>query len=104
LDPDLPQISFGQIHAGSVQLGIVARSAHTQASAGLVEIDDRFILSHSRLSEDSHQVNHPSLLTTLRGEGAKYEGQTWGAFTWQQQTTWVTTNVVASSAVTTETA
>jgi P2-related tail formation protein len=104
LDPELPQISFGSVHAGSVQFGAVASSAHTRGSSGLVGLDDLFVLSHSRLSEDSHQVNHPSLLTTLRGEGVMYQGQTWGAFTWQQQTTWLTTNVVASSAVTTETA
>jgi P2-related tail formation protein len=99
--PDWPQISYGQVASSLVQQDATATSTHTDQVSMLVRNFDRFLLDHSLLSEEWHTINHPSLLTMQEGVGAKYEGQTWGAFTWQPAP-WGEVNAVASSSVTWE--
>jgi P2-related tail formation protein len=101
--PGWPQISYGQVHSARVALSATVSSAATDVVSALVELSDRFILSRSRLDEEWHTINHPSLLTELEGDSSRYAGQTWAAITWQP-TAWGDVNVVASSTVTTESA
>lgn len=102
--PDWPQISYGQILSSLVEENATVASVHTDVIGVLAEMSDRFILSRSKLDEEWHTINHPSLLTNLEGLSARYQGQTWAAITWQPTTTWLDTNAVASSTVTTQTA
>ena len=101
-NPDWPQISYGQI-LGSLVLGnAIVASGHTAVHSQLVVNGDRFLLDHQLLDEDWHTINHPALLTTQEGISGRYQGQVWGAFTWDQQTNWINTNAVASVSVTEE--
>jgi len=102
--PDWPQISYGQIISSLVEEDATVASAHTDVIGVLVKNFDRFQLDHSLLDEEWHTINHPSLLTELEGVSGRYQGQTWANITWQATTTWLTTNAVASSTVTTQTA
>jgi P2-related tail formation protein len=102
--PDWPQISYGQIVSSLVEEGATVSSAHTDVIGVLVTNFDRFQLDHSLLDEEWHTINHPSLLTEQEGVGGGYQGQTWANIKWQATTTWLTTNAVASSTVTTQTA
>jgi hypothetical protein len=102
--PDWPQISYGQIVTSVVQANPTVTSTQTDVIGVVVRNLDRFLLNQGVLDEEWHTINHPGLLTTQEGVSARYQGQTWAAITWQQGTTWLDTNVVASSTVTTETA
>jgi len=101
--PDWPQISYGQTHSALVAAATQLRSAHTDLVTVLARMSDQFVLSVSRLDEEWHTINHPSLLSDQEGNRAAYIGQVWGAFIWQPMP-WGSVNVVASSTVTTETA
>ena len=103
-DPDWPQISYGQIHASLVAENTTVASTHTDVIGILVQLIDHFRLDHSAWDEDRDVINHPALLTNQEGVSGAYLYQTWGDFTWQAATTWLTTNVVATSTVTTQTA
>jgi P2-related tail formation protein len=101
--PDWPQISYGQIHASLVLENATVASTHTDVINVLAGMNDRFILSRSKLDEEWHTINHPALISTQEGVSGKYQGQTWAAIKWQP-TTWGDVNAVASSSVTTQTA
>lgn len=103
-NPNWPQISYGQIHSSLVQENAAVASTHTDVVALLAEMSDRFILSRSKLDEEWHTVNHPSLLSNQEGVSGRYTGQTWTAISWQPATNWLDVNAVASSTVTTQTA
>mgnify|MGYP006268242229 FL=1 len=103
-NPDWPQISYGQIHASLVAENTTVASTHTDVIGILVQLIDHFRLDHSVWDEDRDVINHPGLLTNQEGVSCAYLYQTWGAFSWQATTTWLTTNVVATSTVTTQTA
>lgn len=102
--PDWPQISYGEIHSSLVQENATVSSAHTEVISVLVRNFDRFLLDHSLMDEEWHTLNNPGMLTNQEGVSGRYEGQTWAAITWQSETTWLDTNAVASSSVTTQTA
>jgi P2-related tail formation protein len=102
--PDWPQISYGEIHSSLVQENATVASAHTDVIGVLVRNFDRFLLDHSLMDEEWHTLNNPGMLTNQEGVSGKYEGQTWAAFTWRSDLTWLNANVVASSSVTTQTA
>jgi hypothetical protein len=102
--PDWPQISYGQILSSLVEENATVASTHTDVIGVLVRNFDRFLLDHSLMDEEWHTLNHPGMLTNQEGVSGKYEGQTWAAITWQPTTTWLDTNAVASSTVTTQTA
>jgi len=102
--PDWPQISYGQILSSLVLENATVASTHTDVIGVLVKNFDRFQLDHSLLDEEWHTLNNPSLLTSQEGVSGRYEGQTWTWITWQPSTTWLNTNAVASSSVTTQTA
>ena len=102
--PDWPQISYGEIHSSLVQENATAASAHTEVISVLVRNFDRFLLDHSLMDEEWHTLNNPGMLTSQEGVSGRYEGQTWTWITWQPSTTWLNTNAVASSSVTTQTA
>lgn len=103
-NPDWPQISYGQILSSLVLESANVGSSHTAYHSQLVVNGDRFQLDHSLIDEEWHTINHPALLTTQEGISGKYQGQVWGAFTWNLQTNWIDTNAVASSTVTTQSA
>jgi len=102
--PDWPQISYGQILSSLVLENATVASTHTDVIGVLVKNFDRFQLDHSLLDEDWHTLNHPGMLTSQEGVSGRYQGQTWTTITWQPTTTWLDTNTVASSSVTTQTA
>lgn len=102
--PEWPQISYGQVHSSLVLENATTASGHTAAIGLLVKNFDRFLLDHSLLDEEWHTINHPGLLTNQEGVSGRYQGQTWTAIRWQPATTWLDTNAVASSTVTTQTA
>jgi P2-related tail formation protein len=102
--PDWPQISYGEIHSSLVQENATAASAHTEVISVLVRNFDRFLLDHSLMDEEWHTLNHSGMLTNQEGVSGKYEGQTWAAFTWRSDLTWLDANAVVSSSVTTQTA
>lgn len=99
-NPDWPQISYGQIHSSLVLENASIGSGHTAVHSQLVVNGDRFQLDHSLIDEEWHTINHPALLTTQEGVSGGYQGQVWGAFTWNQLTNWNDTNTVASSQLT----
>lgn len=102
--PDWPQISYGEIHSSYVQENATVASAHTEVISVLVRNFDRFLLDHSLIDEEWHTLNNPGMLTNQEGVSGKYEGQTWAAFTWRDDLTWLDANAVVSSSVTTQTA
>jgi P2-related tail formation protein len=102
--PDWPQISYGQILSSLVLENATVASTRTDVMGALVVNGDRFLLDHSLMDEDWHTLNNPGMLTSQEGVSGRYEGQTWTSITWQPSTTWLNTNVVASSYVTTQTA
>lgn len=102
--PDWPQISYGQILSSLVLENATVASTHTDVIGVLVKNFDRFQLDHSLLDEEWHTLNHPGMLTSQEGVSGRYQGQTWTTITWQPTTTWLDTNAVASSSVTTQTA
>lgn len=102
--PDWPQISYGQILSSLVLENATVASTRTDVMGALVVNGDRFLLDHSLLDEDWHTLNNPGMLTSQEGVSGRYEGQTWTWITWQPSTTWLNTNAVASSSVTTQTA
>lgn len=102
--PDWPQISYGQQTGIRVTAGSTVASTHTDVMGILATMSDRFILSGaSKIDEDWHTINHPAMVTIQEGVSATYQGQQWGAFTWQPLP-WGSVNVVASCGVTTEAA
>ena len=102
--PDWPQISYGEIHSSLVVENATVASTHTDVIGVLVRNFDRFLLDHSLMDEEWHTLNNPSLLTNQECVSSEYQGQTWTTITWQPSTTWLDTNAVASSSVTTQTA
>jgi hypothetical protein len=56
------------------------------------------------MDEEWHTLNHLGMLTNQEGVSGKYERQTWAAFTWRSDLTWLDANAVVSSSVTTQTA
>jgi P2-related tail formation protein len=102
--PDWPQISYGEIHPSLVVENATVASTHTDVIGVLVRNFDRFLLDHSLMDEEWHTLNNPSLLTNQECVSGRYQGQTWTTITWQPSTSWLDTNAVASSSVTTQTA
>lgn len=99
--PDWPQISYGQVHGALVLENATVASTHTDVIGVLAEMSDRFILSQSLLDEEWHTINHPAVVSSQDGRCAAYEGQTWTAIGWIDQT-WAEVNVVVRSPVTTQ--
>lgn len=98
--PDWPQISYGQILSSLVVENATASSGYTQIAGTLVEVSDRFRLSHSLLDEGWHALNYSSLLTQQEGLSASLDDSRswessgyWGARTWADGSPFVLTGV-----------
>jgi hypothetical protein len=90
------QISFGRVMYRRVDFGAVAAGAHTRERAGLVVLQDRFILSHSILCGTAdepawHDLNLPVARDRQRFAvvdvgplSREWDAQAWGAFAWSE--------------------
>ena len=104
LQPDWPQISYGQRIAallnGQLTASVVA--GVQEEMAVWLRIGLGFMWDESFWNDEDTTLVHQGVITETLGFSARYEGQVWGAFGWTEKT-WQEINVVVSGSVTTTT-
>jgi P2-related tail formation protein len=80
--PDWPQISYGQITAAGVSADSTVASGLTSIISVLVLLSELFCYDQNQWDEGWHTLNNTGSITETIGYSCRYQGQSWGPFTW----------------------